>query len=127
MKYIKTYEILEDGIETENKFYWSLPKDEYYFFAGLKKIGCPEKRIKEMWENIITDVRKPTATRLFVGFNKNIKAINRRWNYEFYTTPIENFHNFFYRYKYEYQGPIKLTREELEQIQLQKNVEKYNL
>ena len=52
MKYIKIYEILEDGIETENKFYWSLPKDEYYFFAGLKKIGCPEKRIKEMWEKV---------------------------------------------------------------------------
>jgi hypothetical protein len=121
MKYIKTYEISE---ENHTRLYWSVPNEKYYFFAGLKKIGCPKEEIERLWDavNEVTSKYK-FIERYFIGF----KSESDFWSLMPYSTPIEDNSNFFHKYGYEYQGPIKLTREELQQIQLEREVDKYNL
>jgi hypothetical protein len=110
MKYIKTFEK-----KYNEKIYWSVKKDEYIFKKSLEKIDCPEYFIKQVIDNFNIF----SGDVLYVSFNSVEKYEENEWD----VTAI----NWLDSGGYKYMGEIKLTHKELKDIEIQKNLDKYNL
>jgi hypothetical protein len=138
MRYIKKFEDNKtyDKINYSEKFprdwgikpkkkdylvYWSVLAEWFYFRAALRKVGCPEDDIIRLWE----DIRFfPSVRRFFIRFNSKFS----RWDISKYISPIENNgENALWRYGFTYKGSIKLSPEEIKQVNFERTAKKYNL
>lgn len=110
MKYIKYF---EENKREFGKFYWAVHTEPRKFKKELEKIDCPERIIKDYLKQL--QFFKKTDI-IFVGvsseFYNNIWCIS-------VDGLVEK--------RYEYKGPIILSREELDEIEMEKKIEKYNI
>ena len=110
MKYLKYFE--ENNREFGN-FYWSVHKEPKRFRKELEKIGCPERTIRKYLNETIKLFEESI---LFVGVISD--SYSNKW---YISNRGLNFTG------YEYQGPVTLSREELDEIDAYEKAEKYNL
>ena len=118
MKYLKHFEennrFHDDGGEN-GKFYWCVDAEPRRFRKELEKIGCPWYTIKGYlrdWPPFPKSDEKFWFISVLsqTGFNS--------WNLS--KVGLESA-------GYEYKGPILLSRQELDEIEAQEKMEKYNL
>jgi hypothetical protein len=82
------------------------------FTKQLKKLGCSDNIILFLIQNTIDfddDI-------IFVSIENN--WLNTSWN-----VSNKGFDN----KKFEYKGPVKLSEKEIEEIEIEENINKYNL
>ena len=119
MKYLRTYEkITEKRVGVRQ--YWGVNTDSAYFVKSLEKIGCPENMIK-------TFVQEVDADREYFNINPDTTFIACVTYYENETWYISPEGSAFANNGYEYMGSPKFTKEEVKQIELEKDANKYNV
>lgn len=113
MKYLKNFESFDmpDYVE-----YWSVKSEEYYMRKALKKINCPDETI-ESFVDYANNSTYSTDKKLYVA----MEIINDMFIY--WDASYDDG-----QYKAgEYNGEIKLSKKELEEIEMKKQADKYNL
>ena len=109
MKYLKKFEHIADYGE-----YWSVNTEKYYMTKALKKINCPDRVIKAFIDYV--DNNSPLYKKLYV-----IKELKNQF-YIYWDASYDK------QYKtFDYNGDIELTPKELEEVEMEKNADKYNL
>ena len=112
MKYLKKFESFDIPDYGE---YWSVESEEYYLRKALKKINCPNKTIESFVDYV--NIHPYLDKKLYVVSEiKNGKFIY--WDASYGDEQYKTF---------EYHGEIKLTNKELEEVEMEKNADKYNL
>jgi hypothetical protein len=112
MKYLKKFESFDmpDYVE-----YWSVKSEEYYMRKALKKINCPDETIESFVDYV--NIHPYLDKKLYVVREiKNGMFIYWDASYE-YGTYISG----------DYNGEIELTKKELEEVEMKKQADKYNL
>lgn len=118
MKHLKHFENTK-FILPEGKNYWSVKNDEIYLSKQLDKIGCPENDKKRLISYL--DIYDEKI--LFLGVEKQ-----RTTRADYYMRyELDHQGKYFTDKKYEYNGTIKLSKEELEEVKIEKTANKYNL
>jgi len=122
MRYIKKYEsVRKDEISQSGylpntngagDLYWSIPNEERRFKKSLENINCPEYIIKELWN------RAKTYDEDVLFITLKATKFKELWNL---TSEMR------WLPEYEYKGPIKLSKDDLEQIEAEERSEKYNI
>jgi len=110
MKYIKTFEHEIDIF----KCYWALRTDKYYFIKQLKKVKCPINIIDSFLEQLIFT----NEDNIFVSLKST--RTNESWN-------LSVFGAHFVNIGYKFLGPIQLTSDEIEEVNVEKQADKFNL
>ena len=116
--------------QSENK-YWKILIDDY-FFAKLDKIGMPESVQNDIYEHycdLVSDSK-------FVMVGKESCGENHwDWHWDFNQNDKDNFYVDSYydgilrknKEKFEYQGELELTQDEIDKWTFKNNVKNYNL
>jgi len=115
MKYLKLYEDIDPVI---SRVYWCVNNDKYRCKKQLQKISCPKSSISDF----LFQLDMYDETDLFVG----VKTIDYRY-VKSYKWEMNHCGSYFIDNGYEYMGPVRLTVEDLEEIEMLKNTDKYNL
>ena len=109
MKYLKKFESNNDYGE-----YWSVIYDPIIIRKSLKKIGCPDKTI----DSIIYFFSDSDIFDSVLYIVMEIKNDNVYWD--------ASLNDNTYKY-YKYNGDIKLSKKELEEVEIEKHSNKFNI
>ena len=112
MKYLKHF---EENNREYGKFYWCVDKERKRFIKELQKIGCPWYTIRGYlrdWDFYSNSDENVLFIGVFSNYDMNSWQLSK--------VGLESA-------GYEYKGPILLSREELDEIETQEKMEKFNL
>lgn len=115
MKYIKTFEAVEPKEYGE---YWKINTDTPYYEISLNKIGMPKDVQKDY---IDSDIKRSFKRYEFI-FILKAQANNPSgfdWSWSDYESA--------YKKKFRNMGEVEITTEDIEEWELNKNANKYNL
>jgi len=123
MKYLKIYEKFimpklaygfDEPFSEYGKFYFTVHNDKMYLKKQMEKIGCPERIVEYcLGRSTFYD-----GAIIFLG----VENTERGTQYH-----LQDFGSYFIDSGHIYKGPIVLTPEEIEQVEIEKNINKYNL
>jgi len=108
MKYLKKFESNCDYGE-----YWSLAYDPHIIRKSLRKISCSDRIIDSIISFLGDDYHN---TILYVVME--VKNNNVYWDASFDDNNYKS---------YKYNGEIKLSKNELEEVEIEKNSKKFNI
>lgn len=113
MRYLKKF---ENYLKYTNKEYWAIDlRDEYITRKKLQKINCNEDFIEAViWEGN----QNPDIGDIFVASYISIDNSERYYMYDF---------NGFKSQDFKFMGDVRLTSEEVKEIELQKNIDNFNI
>lgn len=111
MKHIKLF---EEKTYFE-KTYWSIKKDRYILKIALEKLGVPTKSITLFVDQFDFYV----GDNIYISYN----PFEEDGDYKWYSSSLDLVK---YNY-YKYMGEVKLTKKELEKIDLKRKLDKYNI
>jgi len=118
MKYLKYFEHSK-LIIPEGKNYWAVKNDEIYLSKQLDKIDCTGNSKLTIMKSLKLFDEKI----LFIGIER-IKTTHASY-VDYYLLYDEG--KYFMDKNYHYNGSIKLSKEELEEVKIEKDALKYNL
>ena len=110
MRYIKAYETF--GI---NQIFWKIPTKRPEYYVALERIGMTEY-VQDYWHDMIDD-RLDYGDQILIFYDLE----ENDWAWE----RIEELET--EKLKYDYQGEINITPEDIEIWELKKNVKNYNI
>lgn len=103
MKHLKYFE------SETLKYYWSVPNDRYYVKAAFQKIGASKYTI----DSFLEDIHKMNSSILYISKNSNVCSLS---------IDKDSFND-----GYKYMGDMFFTDEEIDAIEIEKNIKKYNI
>ena len=112
MKYLKYF---EENTREFGKFYWGVHTEPRRFRKELEKIDCPDRTIKDYLKQL--QFFKKTDI-IFVGVSSGFYSN---------TWCISDGGGGLIQQRYEYKGPILLSREELNEIETEEKIDKFNI
>jgi hypothetical protein len=115
---------LFENFKLKGRHYYALKVEEDYFTKQLEKIGCPKNIIKMLTNDLKRElIKDPKLNTIFVGVKNDYFSPPVQTP----TWKISDLGSEFAEYDYEYEGLIRLSKEEREEIELNRATKKYNL
>jgi hypothetical protein len=121
MKYLKTYESKEseEKIKYKEKLFWLLKSTQPYFSAGLWKLNMHQDVINVYEADVYQNFKY-----IYICFDPDETHMTDIWGWMSFE---EHSYNWFKEKNYKYMGKLNVTKKDIEEYNIVKDVNKYNL